>query len=131
MPREWTYKTLSERSSARLETRKPDTMINAQGYSVRFHVPHPKTPAIERFKVMIDHVDTGYELGECHVFRGSFRFRTDADRVISPQRFILEETGEITASDRCRIVSLCKTPNCCRLPHLEWRILGKKRDNEE
>lgn len=101
---------------------RPDRMINKDGYTVRYHAPHPTTPAIRRFLAMIDLI------GDCHIFRGSFRFRVDDGRVISPQRYVLEEIGEITVQDRCRIVSTCHTPNCCRPTHMEWRILGRKQE---
>jgi hypothetical protein len=122
--KDWTWKKLQDREiqHSRQDIR-PDTMTNSKGMIVRYHCPHPTTPAMERFKEWIRIEDHGYE-GECHVFQGSDRFRASEVRTLNPQRFILEECGIITEFDRCRIRTSCKTRKCCRLIHLEVQILA-------
>lgn len=122
MGRNWAWKRMGGGSSARLEESRPDRLFKPDGRSVRYHVPHPTTAAIDRFKKMISIEDRGDDCGECHIFQGSNRFRVSDDRVISPQRFVLESFGEVAETDNCYIRIACGTPNCCRFLHLVWRI---------
>jgi hypothetical protein len=65
--------------------RRPDFMENAQGQTVRQHVPHPTTPALERFVALTERVLVGDDY--CVVWRGGDTFRVDDDTITTPARF--------------------------------------------
>src|SRR5262245_43371858 len=76
-----------------LNYRRPDYMLNKQGQTVRFHVPHPTTPAVERFIAMTERVLIRDDY--CVIWRGGDTFRVDDDLVTTPARFYWEiMTGE-------------------------------------
>jgi hypothetical protein len=95
-----------------LNYRRPDFMTNARGQTVRYHAPHPTTPALDRFFALTKRVRVDGE--ECIVWTGGDTFRVDDDTVTTPARFYWEEMkGEkLNASDVLR--RGCKTPRCVK-----------------
>jgi hypothetical protein len=119
--RDWAWKRLLEAAPPKERTlnyRRPDYMKNDQGQTVRFHVPHPVTPAIDRFFALIRKVEISDD--ECWVADGD-TFRVDDLTVTTPARFIWQEVmGEkLKRGDALR--QICKTPRCCRPAHREKR----------
>jgi hypothetical protein len=69
--------------------RKPDFMLNAKGQTVRFHVPHPIVPAVERFMALVRSVACADDAeDDCWQWIGGDTFRVDDLTVTTPQRFI-------------------------------------------
>jgi hypothetical protein len=119
--RDWAWKRLTQAAGEKkrpLNYRKPDYMINGDGRTVRFHVPHPITPAIERLLTMIRKVEIDGD--ECWVVEGK-TFRVDEEMVTTPARFMYQEaTGEkLRPGDALR--QTCKTPRFVRPAHREKR----------
>lgn len=111
--RDWAWRRLLENAPAKermLNYRRPDFMQNARGQTVRYHAPHPTTPALDRFFKMTNRVRVDGE--ECIVWTGGDTFRVDDDTVTTPARFYWEEMkGEkLNANDVLR--RGCKTPRC-------------------
>jgi hypothetical protein len=100
-----------------LSYRRPDFMTNAQGLTVRFHVPYPVTEAAERFMKKVRKVELDDE--ECWQWTGGETFRVDEVKVTTPARFIYQEaTGEkLKRGEEVR--QICKTPRCVRPAHRE------------
>jgi hypothetical protein len=100
-----------------LNYRRPDFMTNAQGLTVRFHVPYPITPAAERFMEHVRKIEIDDD--ECWQWTGGETFRVDEVKVTTPARFIYQEaTGEkLRRGEELRQV--CKTPRCVRPAHRE------------
>src|SRR5262245_35973748 len=117
--RDWAWRRLLEGASPKqraLNYRRPDYMINAQGRTVRFHAPHPITPAIERFFALVRKIDVDDD--ECWIVEGD-TFRVDDLIVTTPARFIWQEvTGEKLLRGDV-LYQTCKTPRCCRPAHRE------------
>lgn len=121
--RDWAWKRLLEGASPKqrmLNYRRPDFMTNAQGRTVRFHVPHKIIPAIDRFFALVRKVEV--EDDECWIVDGN-TFRVDDLRITTPARFVWQEvTGEkLKRSDVLR--QMCKTPHCVRPAHREKKRL--------
>ena len=92
--------------------RRPDTMLNEQGVVVRYHVPHPTTPALERFAAMTDRIliDDDY----CVVWRGGRTFRVDDETTTTPARFYYQAmTGE-KLRDGEPLKRACLTAGCVK-----------------
>lgn len=120
MARDWTWKKLEDRQRDRqrhASSRRPDYMENASGLTVRYHVPHPRTEAAERFAAMTRQVDAGLDQ-TCLVFTGGATFRVDDDTVTTPRRFIYEYLMEEKLPRDVRLRTLCRTPKCCRIAHI-------------
>ena len=121
--RDWAWKRLTEPAGEKkLPTnyRRPDYMKNAQGRTVRFHVPYAIVPAIERFMAFVEIVPGADDL-DCWQWLGGDTFRVDDETVRTPARFIWRETTGETLSDRDALYQTCKTPWCCRPTHREKR----------
>jgi hypothetical protein len=119
-PYNWAWKRLlgaATPNQRRLNYRRPDFMQNAQGMTVRFHAPHPITPAAGRFMEKVRKIEIDGE--ECWRWTGGETFRVDDDTVTTPARFIYQEaTGEkLRRGDKLR--QTCKTPRCIRPAHRE------------
>jgi hypothetical protein len=92
-PRDWAWKRLLEAASPKQRTlnyRRPDYMTNAHGQTVRYHAPHPVTPATERFMALVRIVPNADDL-DCWQWHGGDTFRVDEQTVTTPQRFIWRE----------------------------------------
>lgn len=119
--RDWCWRRLEEPAGERqprvANYRRPDFMTNKRGQTVRFHAPHPTTPAAKRFfaLVKVERID-----GVEHViWRGGDTFRVDDDTVTTPARFYFETmTGQkLGPGDVLR--RGCKIPHCVK--HKEKR----------
>ena len=87
-------------------------MTNSQGRTVRYHAPHPTTPARERFDAMTESVLIGDDC--CIVWRGGETFRVDEETVTTPARFYWElMTGE-KLKDHEVLRRACNTPRCVK-----------------
>jgi len=95
-----------------LNYRRPDFMENKDGQTVRYHVPHPTTPALERFTALTRRVFTGDD--HCIVFRGGDTFRADDDTVATPARFYWETTKGEKLGPKETLKRNCKTPRCVK-----------------
>lgn len=93
--------------------RKPDLIENKEGRMVRYHAPHPITPALDRFFALTRQVEN-YEGDPCIVWDGGDTFRVDDDTVTTPARFYWEAMkGEkLGAGEVLR--RACKTPRCVK-----------------
>src|SRR5262245_47477081 len=116
--RDWAWKRLLGSAAPQQRTlnyRRPDFMTNAQGMTVRFHVPYPITPAAERFMGHVRKIEIEGE--ECWQWSGGDTFRVDEVKVTTPARFIYQEaTGErLKRGEELRQV--CKTPRYVRPAH--------------
>jgi hypothetical protein len=126
--RNWTWKRLGGGSSARLsEPVRPDYMVNRQGWTVRYHVPHPTTEAIDRFMRHVKMADTGSDLGECWLWQGGDTFRVTWDAVTTPRRFIYEYSMQEDLPANVYLYTFCKVGSCCRPGHLRPVEVGRKR----
>lgn len=116
----WMWRRLEEREAsaqrrARVTNwRRPDFMTNAHGQTVRAHVPHPTTPAVERFLAMTERRLVGDDY--CIVWKGGDTFKVDAEAniVAVPARFYWEMvTGEKLKEGEV-LRRACKTPRCIK-----------------
>ena len=113
--RDWAWRRLAESGAGQPRAanwRKPDLMLNKRNQIVRQHVPHPTTPALDRFFKLAKRVRIGDDV--CIVWQGGDTFRVDDDTVTTPARFYWEEMkGEkLGANDVLR--RNCKTPRCVK-----------------
>ena len=121
-PRDWAWKRLTESASEKrpMSYRKPDFMLNAQGQTVRFHVPHPIVPAVERFMALVRSVACADDAEEdCWQWIGGDTFRVDDLTVTTPQRFIYQEATGEKLKDNESLYPTCQTPRCVRPSHRE------------
>jgi len=121
--RDWAWKRLTEAAGEKQRPpnyRRPDYMKNAQGRTVRFHVPYAIVPAIERFMAFVE-IIPGVDDLDCWQWLGGDTFRVDEKTVTTLARFIWRETTGESLSDREALYQTCKTPWCCRPAHREQR----------
>jgi hypothetical protein len=121
--RDWAWKRLKDTAGEKdrpANYRRPDYMINAQGRTVRFHVPHAIVPAAERFMAFVEIVPGTDDL-DCWQWFGGDTFRVDDKIVTTPARFIWRETTGETLGDGEALYQICKTPWCVRPAHREKR----------
>lgn len=119
----WMWKRLAEGAAASPKPkrptnyRRPDVMTNAQGQTVRNHVAHPTTPALERFVALTERVLVNDEY--CVIWQGGDTFRVDDDTITTPARFYWETLlGERLREDE-KLYKACKTVGCVK--HKEKR----------
>jgi len=113
--RDWAWRRLLENAPAKervLNYRRPDFMQNKDGQTVRYHAPHPTTPALERFTALTRRVFNGGD--PCVVFRGGDTFRVDDDTVTTPARFYWEMTNGEKLGAKETLKRNCKTPRCVK-----------------
>lgn len=112
----WMWRRLSEGTGARkprpTNYRQPDFMLNKQGQTVRFHVPHPTTPAIERFVAMTERRLVGDDY--CVIWKGGDTFRVDDETVTTPARFYWEMVQGERLNPADVLYRDCKTPRCVK-----------------
>lgn len=118
--RDWAWKRLTAPAGPKqpMNYRRPDYMLNAQGQTVRFHAPHPITPAIDRLLGMIRKVEIAGD--ECWIVDAE-TFRVDELTVTTPARFLYQETTGEKLRRGESLRQTCKTPRCARPAHREKR----------
>lgn len=113
----WAWRRLAEAGEAGTPRptnyRRPDFMVNAQGRTVRHHVPHPTTPALDRFFALTKQVEN-YKDDICIVWTGGDTFRVDDDTVTTPARFYWEAMKGEKLGDKDVLRRNCKTPRCVK-----------------
>lgn len=116
--RDWMWKRLANQATAPdrkprpVNYRRPDFMTNKHGQTVRQHVPHPITPALERFTALTERRIVGDDT--CVIWLGGDKFRVDDDTLASPARFYWEALlGEKLRDDEA-LYRACKTPRCVK-----------------
>lgn len=128
MAKDWTWKTLLRKSSARLSgPEHPDTVLNRAGERVRYHAPHPITAAIDRFRRKIRLAPREDDLGECWLWQGGDTFRVSVDLVTTPRRYIYEYSMGEELPANVVLFTFCRVGSCCRPGHLRPVEIGKKR----
>lgn len=129
MAKDWAWKRLLQKSSARLsEAERPETMVNRAGERVRYHAPHPTTAAIDRFmrKVRMAPAAEG-DLGECWLWQGGDTFRVSLDSVTTPRRYIYEYSMGEELPENVILFTFCNVGSCCRPGHLRPVETARKR----
>jgi hypothetical protein len=112
--RDWTWRRLAEQGA--LQQRRPARPVELRGdpalRTVRQHVPHPVTPALERFVAMTERVLVADEY--CIVWKGGETFRVDDDTITTPARFYWEAlVGEKLGPGEA-LYPDCKTVCCVK-----------------
>jgi hypothetical protein len=113
--RDWAWRRLLENAPAKERTlnyRRPDFMTNKHGATVRYHAPHPTTPALDRFFKLTKRVKVDGE--ECVVWIGGDTFRVDDDTVTTPARFYWEEMKGEKLGENDKLRRGCYTPRCVK-----------------
>lgn len=120
MPRDWAWKKLLQKSSARLSVvERPDLMFNRAGETVRYHAPHPITAAIDRFMRKVRMAPAAEsDLGECWLWQGGDTFRVSLDLVTTPRRYIYEYSMGEELPESVVLFTFCRVGSCCRPGHL-------------
>ena len=111
--RDWAWRRLAESATGQLRQanwRKPDLMVNKHGQTVRSHVAHPTTPALDRFNAKTLRHFNGYD--HCVVWYGGATFRVDDDTVTTPARFYYEAVKGEKLAEGETLRRNCKTPRC-------------------
>jgi hypothetical protein len=115
--RDWMWRRLSEGATGEkpkrpTNYRRPDVMTNAQGQTVRTHVPHPTTLALDRFVALTERRVVGDDT--CVIWKGGDTFRIDDDTITTPARFYWETLlGEKLGPNEV-LYRGCKTPRCVK-----------------
>jgi hypothetical protein len=112
---DWMWRRLAEQGESQRQQRRP-RRIELRGdptkRTVRDHVPHPITPAIERFIAMTERRVVGDDT--CVIWKGGETFRVDDEAITTPARFYWETMlGEKLGADE-RLRQTCKTPRCIK-----------------
>lgn len=112
--REWMWRRLQTETSGQPQPtnyRRPDFIKNAQNRTVRNHIAHPATPAIERFFAKTERVRINGDV--CIVWRGGDTFRGDS-KTTTPARFYWEAMGKGELGEGDTLRRGCKTAGCVR-----------------
>jgi hypothetical protein len=118
--RDWAWRRLLENAPAKervLNYRRPDFMTNKQGQTVRYHAPHPTTPALDRFFKLTKRVKVDGE--ECIVWTGGDTFRVDDDTITTPARFYWEAMKGEKLGEKDKLRRGCYTPRCVKHKRLQ------------
>lgn len=126
--RDWAWRRLAEgppgtpRQPRPANYQRPDFMTNKQGQTVRYHVPHPTKPAMDRFfaHTKTVHINDDY----CIVWRGGDTFRVDDDTVTTPARFYWEAMKGEKLTDNDILRRTCKTASCVKHKKRTSRIIA-------
>lgn len=115
-PKRWMWKELrsevEKQQSPSTPYRRPEYMLNKHNQRVRFHAPHPTTPALDRFMAKTLQHFNGTE--HCLVFYGGATFRVDDNTVTTPARFYWEATKGEKLAEGETLRRDCKTPRCVK-----------------
>lgn len=113
---DWMWRRLAENGEAVRQQQRSPRPVELRGdpslRAPRHHVPHPTTPALERFVALTKRVLVGDDT--CVIWLGGDKFRVDDDTLASPARFYWEALlGEKLRDDEA-LYRACKTPRCVK-----------------
>jgi hypothetical protein len=110
----WMWKRLAESASPQQRRRPHPVELRGDPAlrTVRQHVPHPTTSALDRFVAMTKRVLVGDDY--CIVWLGGDTFRVDDDTITTPARFYWEAfLGEKLGTHEA-LYRDCKTAHCVK-----------------
>jgi len=115
--RDWAWRRLLSvpadgKAPTPLNYRRPDFMTNKHGQTVRYHAPHPTTPALDRFFALTKQVEYGDDV--CIVWTGGDTFRVDDDTITTPARFYWEQMKGEKLGEKDKLRRACYTPRCVK-----------------